>query len=550
MRIAITGIGIVSPLGVGQAENLTHFLNKTSCVGAAQFLNTCHKEWPVGEVPMTNEELKSKLSLEVSQVISRTSLLGTLAAKEAIVDAGLNENDLNEIVFISGTTVGGMDVTEDYIKDWTNTDYKAIDIIKQHSAGYSSEFISNYLKIKKYSTISTACSSALNAIVLGANLIRMGKTKRVLVGGTEALSKFHLNGFAALGILSQQVCRPFQEDRDGINLAEGAGYLVLETEDMARNRGSKNYGYLAGYANCCDAFHATASSPEGNGAYEAMASALAMAGVEPQMVDYINAHGTGTQNNDSSEANAIARLFPNGVSYESTKNLTGHTTSASGAIETIFSLMKMREEHLSCVMDNAFGFGGNDSSVVLTKSPIELPSVETCDNFEKIEINIEGEVDYKPYIPVMQARRMTPQMRRLMVAVKQALSQANIEKPDAIIVGTNWGGMVPSMSLLNQLVEQGENGLSPAQFTQSTHNSMAGTLAINLGVKGYNCTFSNGCLSYSDAYADAVCQLSVGTAKSVLVCEFDEEIEPWQTFLLQANIPAKNRAKATVLKIK
>lgn len=551
MKIAITGIGIISSLGVGKDANREKLLAGTECVGPAEVLNTEHKEWPVGEVGLTNRQLKLLTSQNPSMELTRTALLGMVAAMEAAEDARLTQDDIHETHLVSGTTVGGMDLAEEYATEWAAGDFSNVEIIQQHAAGVSTAMISAYLGgFADTNTTSTACSSALNAMIVGANMLRIGAAKRVMVGGTEALSKFHVNGFAALGILSQSVCKPFQDDRDGINLGEGAAYLVIEEEETALKRGAHIYGYLAGYGNTCDAYHATASSPEGDGAYAAMKEALEMARLQPSDVHYINAHGTATPNNDASESRAIERLFGEKAFFTSTKNLTGHTTSASGSIEAIFCLMYMQEKGYPCVMSNAFGFGGNDSSIVLTNQGVELPALPGIDGqVVQYVVEVNEDADTKPYMPVMQARRLTKQMKRMVVAAKQALEQAGVDCPDAIVAGTEWGGMQPSAQLLQHLVENGEADMSPALFMQSTHNSIAGTLAILLKAKGYNCTFSHGKASYAEAEADGVLQIMLGKAKSVLVCEFEEEAEHWQEYLTAAGTPAKNRARAVVFKL-
>lgn len=554
MRIAITGIGIVSALGVGKEMNREKLLARQSGVVASQILGTCHKEYPVGEVGLTNRQLAFLTQQNPDDELSRNILLGMMAAREAVEDAGLSGELVRGAVLVNGTTVGGMDVSERFAADWQRGDMSRIELIQQHEAGISSHCISHYLGgMKEAITVSTACSSALNALITGANMMRIGAAERVLVGGTEALTKFHLNGFASLGILSKLVCRPFQEERDGINLGEGAAYLMLEKEDEALRRGAHIYGYVSGYANRCDAFHQTASSPEGEGAVLAMNRALEMAGLEPSQIEYINAHGTATPNNDASEYRAFERVFlrskNDGIPpFESTKNLTGHTTSASGSIEAVFCLMLMQERGYRHVMTNAFGFGGNDSTLILSAQPSDLPLLASIRNIAVTDpIRVEGEVDYKPYIPAMQARRMTPQMRRLVVAAKQALEQAGIEQPDAIVVGTQWGGMQPSATLLNNLVTEGEDAMSPSLFMQSTHNTPASTLALMLGCHGYNTTFSCGTASLAEAQADAALQLMLGEARNVLVCGFDEEATPWQEYLQAAGIAAHNQAVATVL---
>jgi len=552
MRICITGIGIISALGVGKEANREKLLAGVSCVAPAEILDTVHKEFPVGEVGLTNRQLKLLLQQDVAAPISRNALLGMVAAREAVEDAHLSTDDIRLTDLINGTTVGGMDLSERFAAQWREGDDSQIDLIRQHDAGVTTRTISYYIGgCADSSTVSTACSSALNALIVGANMLRLGARKRVIVGGTEALTKFHLNGFAALGILSHQVCRPFEDDRDGINLGEGAAYLVLETEEEAQRRGAHIYAYLGGYGNRCDAYHQTASSPNGEGAFLAMADALDMAGMQPADIQYINAHGTATPNNDASESVAIDRLFGASACFTSTKALTGHTTSASGSIEAIFCLMYMQERGYRHVMSNAFGFGGNDSSIILSADPIELSTDVVRSQVLRFgPIAPAEEVDYKQYIPAMQARRLSPVMRRLVVAARQALEAAGVECPDAIIVGTQWGGMQPSATLLEHMIVEGEQDMSPALFMQSTHNSPAGTLALHLGCHGYNTTFSHSERSYAEAEADAMLQLMLGNATSVLVCSFDEEAHPWQEYLVRAEIPATTCVSATVLKLR
>lgn len=549
MRIAITGIGIVSALGIGKEANREQLLSHVSHVQSARVLPTCHHEWPMGEVPCSDAELAAKLGLPEADIPSRNILLGLLAAQETLADAGLTAEECTSLMLVNGTTVGGMDRTERHYAEWLASDYSHIDAIRFHEAGKTAEEMVSRLHLGSSTTLSTACSSALNAMIHAAGLIRTRKAERVMAGGTEALTLFHLNGFSSLGILSEKVCKPFADDRDGINLGEGAAYLILENADAAMARGAHIYGYLAGYANRCDAYHQTASSPEGDGAYDAMQHALSMSGLSADSVAYLNAHGTATPNNDASEMQAIRRLFGDRLPIvESTKPLTGHTTSASGAVEVIFSLMKMQHEGFACAMSNAFGFGGNDSSVVLTLEPLCLPALPQNISVNELPVVSAGaDADYKPYIPAMQARRMTPVMRRLVVAAKQALQAAEMECPDAVIVATQWGGMIPSASLLMQLVQEGEQNMSPAQFMSSTHNSAAGTLARLLQCKGYNATVSHGPHSFESALEDARLLLLTGEARSVLVCAFDEVAPGWQEHLAVAGIPAQDVAYVQLL---
>lgn len=385
-RVVITGMGVVSALGIGAEANAKALQKGVSGIGEVRYLPTEHREFLVGEVPMSGRELCQCLELP-SGVYSRTHLLGVLALREALEQSKLLQQ--NGLALISGTTVGGMDVTEHFFPNPQNT---GRDI---HDCGVSTNEVADYFDCFDYTvTTSTACSSAMNSLMMGKLLIESGERDIVVAGGAEALSLFHLNGFKSLMILDTQRCRPFDKSRAGLNLGEGAGYLVLERESSALKRGVEILGVLSGAGNACDAYHQTASSENGEGAYLAMTQALADAGLSLSDIDYVNAHGTGTPNNDASESAALQRVFNGNVPpVSSTKSYTGHTTSASGSIEAAFCLMAMRNGFLpfqtefqnideqcitpvsgsECprgelrhVMCNAFGFGGNDSSIILS----------------------------------------------------------------------------------------------------------------------------------------------------------------------------------------
>lgn len=392
--IWITGAGIVSAVGCNKREVLESLVAGRSGIGPMRYLRSVHIEFPVGEVPMSDEELCAALGIDASTPTIRTALLGMLALGEALDEAGLSGGELPGAAFISGTTVGGMDRSECYYPDFLANDSRN-EYIAMHDCGASTELIADrFGRFGFVSTPSTACSSAMNAILVGANLIRSGAFDIVVAGGSECLTRFHLNGFNALMILDTQPCRPFDATRAGLNLGEGAAYVVLERAASARRRGVHALATLDGVANTCDAFHQTASSADGEGAFRAMRGALTDAGLNPSEVDYINAHGTGTPNNDASESAAMLRLFGDRVPpVSSTKAFTGHTTSASGAIETVICLLALRYGFLPVnlnwqhpmdngivpvresrppreirhVLCNSFGFGGNDSSLLLSK---------------------------------------------------------------------------------------------------------------------------------------------------------------------------------------
>jgi 3-oxoacyl-[acyl-carrier-protein] synthase-1 len=335
---------------------------------------------------------------------SRNALLGIIASREAFLHGRLDHSRELRTGLISATTVGGMDQCERYYNDFLTNNSRNV-YIDAYDCADSTEKIASALGIHDFvTTLSTACSSAANAIMLGARMIRTGRLDRVLAGGCESLTKFHLNGFNSLKILDKDPCKPFDQHRAGINLGEGAAYLVLESGESIEKTGNVPLCELAGWGNACEAFHQTASSPDGIGAYLAMKKAIDMSGLTPADIDYINAHGTGTDNNDLSEGRAIEKLFGDRIPMvSSTKPFTGHTTSAAGSAEAILSILclqhqviwpnlnfseRMAELSFSpveklikdlpvrVVMSNSFGFGGNDTSLIFVKCDADNESNE------------------------------------------------------------------------------------------------------------------------------------------------------------------------------
>lgn len=399
-NIYITGVGVCSSIGENVEAALDSLVNGRSGIGPISMLDTQYKdEIPVCEIKKDSRELAAELGLEIEHHDTRTTLIAMIAAREALIDAGIYQAKDKQIRtgLISATTVGGMDETEKHYLDFLKLDQKGhfLEFIDKHDCGASTESMADFFDIKDHvATISTACSSSANSIMYGARLIKHGIIDRALVGGTDALSKFTLNGFNTLKILDRKHCRPFDDTREGLNLGEGAGYVVLESEELAAKRKQAPYCKVSGYANTNDAFHQTASSPEGDGAWMAMKQALNVAGLKPEDIDYINVHGTGTGNNDLSEGKAMLRLFGENLPpFSSTKAFTGHTLGAAGGIEAVFSVMALkhqliypnlnfskpiqelnispetnltRDKKIKHVLSNSFGFGGNNSTLIFS----------------------------------------------------------------------------------------------------------------------------------------------------------------------------------------
>ena len=569
-NIVITGEGIISAIGNDKATVLQSLLDGRSGIVEMKHLHSSHHELPVGEVQLSNDEMKAMLALPIEEQTSRTSLMGMLAVRQALAEAQLPETapKNRRVVLISGTTVGGMDITEQYYDSFATSD-EHLDCLKKHDCGSSTEEIAAMFGISECTTISTACSSAANALILGANLLKTGQADLVIAGGSEALTRFHLNGFNSLMILDHEPCRPFDAQRAGLNLGEGAAFVVMETEASARERGADIHAWLTGYGNACDAFHQTASSDNGEGAYRAMTEALEMAHLQPEDIDYVNAHGTGTPNNDLSESAALKRVFAEKMPLvSSTKAFTGHTTSASGSIETVICMLAMqhhfvpanlRWEHqipdgitpttgvkdvtLKHVVCNAFGFGGNDSSLILSAIPVageESAAAISDDDIRvaaKVEITSEEALsEIRNYVKPLEARRMGKIMKSSLLSSLKAMEQAGIEKPDAIITATALGCLENSELLLNQLQEEGEVMLKPTYFMQSTHNTIGSGIAIFTKCHGYNVTYTHGKDSLEWALRDARMLLKSGKAKSVLVGLHDETTPLYRSLMQRVGI--------------
>ena len=551
--ISITGTGIVCAIGNDKDAVLESLINKRTGIGRMKYLQSVHTDIPVGEIKLSTEEMKRMLGISGDEPVSRTSVMGAIAVREALRDAGIEDVTGKRVALISGTTVGVMDVTEQrYLQKKEEPG-----LPNGNECGKSTHEIARYAGLEGAAccTICTACSSALNAIMLGSDMLKNNEVDLVVAGGSEPLSIFHLNGFNTLMILDREQCRPFDETRAGLNLGEGAAFVVLQ------KNAPDGLAYIHGYANRCDAFHQTATSKNGEGAFQAMTGALRMAGLQPEDIRYINAHGTGTPDNDASETAAFRRVFGESLpEMSSTKSYTGHTTSAAGSVETVICILAMQNSFvpaslgwshrmtdgyipsmgrtgidLDYVMCNSFGFGGNDSSLILGKGRPKEDDTPLADESRigiaarRVVSNDEELVELKQFMSPMESRRMGKIMKASLLSAFSALKEAGMERPDAIIAATSKGMLELSAIFLAEIVENHEEQLKPTVFMQCTHNTIASAIAIRTGCHGYNITYSQGDDSAAWAVRDAKMLLRKGEAKTVLVCAFDEEVTDGRT---------------------
>ncbi len=400
-RIVVTATGIITALGTGREAHVTKLRAGHSVLRHPKILQTKHAaEFVVAEAGFDNAALMQRLGLDKdAHGYTRTALLSMCAMQDLLAhtDVARLQSAGGRLAFVNANTVGGMTEVESLYPGFlkANPDAEESRWINSLDCAESTEQVARHFGLKPcMATVSTACSSSANAMIVAARMLRHGLADIAIAGGGDALCRFTLNGFNSLKNVDRQPCRPFDGTRNGLNLGEGAAYVVLERESDARARGAHIEAALSGWCNANDAYHPTAPSPDGSGALRTMRGALAMAALQPADIQYINAHGTATLNNDIAEGKAIENLW-NGQppAFSSTKPFTGHTLAGAGAVEAIISILALREgftppnlnwsipmEELNIhpataadnadirhVMSNSFGFGGNNVSLILSR---------------------------------------------------------------------------------------------------------------------------------------------------------------------------------------
>ena len=407
-RVVVTGIGAISPLGLTAQASWEGLLAGRS--GIRPITHFDCTQIPVkiaGEVQ--DFDPGQFMSVKEARRISRGSQFAIAALRMALADAGMPEPlpDGERAATIIGTGAGGLEVVDRELINLRSKGYNQISPFAL--TGFLPNMPAYHVSLiagakGPISTIVTACASGTQAIGEGLETIRHGRADLVLAGGVEGLiHETSIASFARAGAAStrnddpSQACRPFDAQRDGTVISEGAGMLVLERLDHALQRKARIYAELSGYASSSDAFHIARPDPEAGGAVRSMSWALQDAGLQPEEIDYINAHGTATQLNDSSETLAIKKVFGE-YAYQlpisSNKSVLGHALGAAGAIEAIFSIFSMRESvipptwtyeypdpecdldyvpdkprhaELNTVLSNSFGMGGQNACLVLSK---------------------------------------------------------------------------------------------------------------------------------------------------------------------------------------
>jgi 3-oxoacyl-[acyl-carrier-protein] synthase II len=391
-RVAVVAAGVVSPLGFGLSETLDSLREARDCInGVTRFPVTGCRCKTAGQLP--DERL---LERRYNGAHARRRHRASHMVIQALGEALTQEPQFKPELTVVGTTSGGMSYGEDYFRS----------LNRNSSLRHSPTWIANYPAQKPVidaqeafgisapcQVIANACASGTNAIGHAFECVRSGRYQRVLAGGYDALSELVFVGFDSLQASTPEKCRPFDRDRTGMVLGEGAAVVALENLDAARARGASVLAEIIGYGISTDNFHLTQPDPSGIGPRQAMERALGSANISADVVDYINAHGTATAFNDAAEGKAISALFDR-VPVSSTKSMMGHSLGAAGAIEAIICLLALQHQFLPpninfhaadedidlnvvaneaqsavlrTVLSNSFGFGGTNASILMRR---------------------------------------------------------------------------------------------------------------------------------------------------------------------------------------
>ncbi len=403
--IAVTGIGMITAQGNNAADSWRGIR------AGAEVLKPWDEPLPaalrdIKVAACTNLVRPVDLPSRLWTRLSRTQQLACISTDEALESAGLSRRQLASdppIGCFVATTVCGMDLSERYYQQYrVNADAADINLMRRMQPYEVLSLLSRRHRFAGpgYMNLTTCVGSAM-AIGAACDAIRAGRCELAVAGGTEALCQLLISGFNSLRLVSPDGCRPFDRNRPGITVGEGSAMLMLESIHSARRRGKSPIAYITGFSATCDAFHITKPEPDGSAAAQAMREALHEAGLASSDVDYINAHGTGTHDNDVTEAAAIAKVFDSksGVPpVSSTKRLTGHTFGAAGAIEAAICILALRHgvlppnagsvdpdpqcplplvlsataKPLATALSCNLAFGGNNTALVFCR---DLPTV-------------------------------------------------------------------------------------------------------------------------------------------------------------------------------
>ncbi|MBI4705109.1 MAG: 3-oxoacyl-ACP synthase, partial [Deltaproteobacteria bacterium] len=584
MRIWVTGIGVVSPLGHGARATWERLLAGESAIRQLTLFDPAGcRSHLAAEVP----------DLSVAQVAppgaaeewSRTDAMAALAAREALEQAGVDPAR-ERIDLCVGSTTAGMFETEDLLAEMALDPHALAPMRRMlsHPLSATADRLQSRLgPFGQARTVCSACSSGANALLLGAAWLHGGRCERVLCGGADGLCRLTYFGFNALAALSPEPCRPFDAARAGLSLGEAAAFLVLELEAAARARGAEPVAELCGWAVGAEAHHITNPEPSGEAAARVMVRALRCAGIGPAELDYVNAHGTGTRLNDAMEARALRICLgadARRIAVSSSKGQIGHTLGAAGAIEAAFAALAVahgaipptiglrqvdpdcelehvrfsRRQRVRAALSSSFGFGGTDTVLVLAEpgrlaAPADpsaprpvyvsaaatlgpaglLPTAPGVALLESGPAPAPGGADFRPgeHLDLERARRIDRGGRMAAAVLQAALRDAGLAGPElapetGAVVGSAFGSVDACAAYVHRAFAKGAKFAAPADFPNLVPSSPGAHASIYLRLGGPVVHCSDLGATAESAMVTAVELLTAGAAEAIVAGSVEE----------------------------
>lgn len=532
-RVAITGIGIVSALGSDAATTFRRLTQGDVGIRNVESFDVSgHRCRLAAEV--AGLDVRDIAPAGAADSWSRSDAMGLYAAREALAAARIDLENTELGLAVGGTT-GGMREAEAILTRYNDVlPAECARRLLAYPLSTPAERIAAAIGgVSRIATVCSACSSSANAIALAGSWIRTGRSRRVLAGGTDGLCRLTFAGFDALGVMSTEPCRPFDQLRSGMSLGEGAAFLVLEAEADAIARGARILGFLAGFSVGAEAFHITHPEPNAKVPAALIAQALARARLRPSDVDYVNAHGTGTPQNDAAEGKALANAFGSElerIRVSSSKGQLGHTLGAAGAIEAAITVLAIanglapptagletpdpalplrhvrgRAEpgKLRAALSTSFGFGGTGVVLAFESADAEPRDVRTratslCVSAVHVAGPLgsdpslyldstapAGELSPEPVLDPARSRRYDRVSALVSASSGHLLGDANLDPAGVGLAhGSAYGNVERSVEFLRRLFDRGPRFASPAEFPHLVPSAAAGNASIYLGLGG------------------------------------------------------------------
>jgi len=564
-NVAVIGMGLCTSAGNDCIQNWENVKKSCDFFSPQKMFKSLRYESKLcGEIKSFDKDFKnSKLSKCAKSLI--------IATEEALMSANLSDDLKSECGIFLGTSIGGVFECEEALRENLENASDNFSALRYYECSSLADMLAKKFSLKGMRmSFSTACSSSGLAIEAACNALYDGKIKAALVCGVDALSRITVNGFGSLMLLSNSKSKPFDKSRDGINLGEGAGVMILVKGDLSK----KSLAKIAACASSCDAHHATAPHPEGLGLAKSVEDIIALAEISPKDISCVCAHGTGTEANDSTEFLAMQKIFTDNIPpYFSLKGIFGHTLGASGIVNAIISVMAMQEKTIppstgfvecdtpitknpNCdlknldikyVLSNSLGFGGNNSSILLSNQSRELvkkdnrklciyssgvisPVGNSYEDFTKNFVNSKNnECDTKNILSAispLKKRRFARLQQMILDSALQCFEKINDISFDSDNTSTVYAtglGMTSETSrfIENVLIKQEAEPI-PSAFINSVHNAPSALIANEKKLRGLNSAVTAKELSFESALWQAWAQMKYSTPSSALISAGDE----------------------------